>query len=153
MTSSYTPYKAKMRVYGHISVNEQDGNLYSNPIHSAPYSVSFPSLHKKCSSDTVLSENFTDDYAEPQINLNQLNSASLSDNIYSQAYPKAIDNVTPVPSQSIRNPDYSNIEIETDSNVEFPRDIFYIENKYCSVSMCITSEIKQDSVKNQRNNI
>lgn len=87
MTSSYTPYKAKMRVYGHISVNEQDGNLYSNPIHSAPYSVSFPSLHKKCSSDTVLSEDYTDDYAEPQLNLNQLNSASLSDNIYSQAHP------------------------------------------------------------------
>ena len=97
MTSSYTPYKAKMRVYGHLPVGEEDGNLYSNPIHAAAYSVSFPSLQKKCSSDTVLSEDYTDDYAEPQLNLNQLNSASLSDNIYSQAIP-------PLTLQSSQNP-------------------------------------------------
>ena len=39
MTSNYTPYKAKMRVYGHISSMEGDGNLYSNPIHPDAYSV------------------------------------------------------------------------------------------------------------------
>ena len=48
---------------------------------------SFPSLQKKCSSDTVLSEDYTDDYAEPHLISNQPNSASLSDNVYSQAFP------------------------------------------------------------------
>ena len=93
MTSNYTPYKAKMRVYGHIPVRETDtdGNLYSNPINSAGYAVSFPSSLQptKCSSDSMLpgEEEYTDHqhYAEPQlVNCNQLNSASLSDNIYSQ---------------------------------------------------------------------
>lgn len=87
MTSSYTPYKAKMRVYGHIPVTEEDGNLYSNPINCAAYSVSFPSLQKKCSSDTVLSEDYSDDYAEPQMKVNPVNSASMSENLYSQALP------------------------------------------------------------------
>ena len=57
------------------------------PHHS--FSFSFPSLRNKCSSDTVLSEDYTDDYATPQLNPGQPVSASLSDTVYSQAFSLA----------------------------------------------------------------
>ena len=88
-----------MRVYGHIPAGEEDGNLYSNPIHSAAaaYSLSFPSsLQKKCSSDTVLSEDYTDDYAEPQF------PVAASENIYAQAGPPASQVRPPVNNQYSR---------------------------------------------------
>ena len=66
-----------MRVYGQVSAKEDDHNVYANPVTNTTYSC-----------DPVLSD-CTDDYAEPDPNWGQakLSSPSISDNIYSQAFP------------------------------------------------------------------
>ena len=71
---SYTPYKAKMRVYGQIPAIDTDNNLYVDPVagpNNNPkiYSAGYPSLAKKFNSDPVLSEDCTDDYAEPRLSI------------------------------------------------------------------------------------
>jgi hypothetical protein len=88
-----------MRVYGHVPTHEEDGNLYSNPILPPAHAHqprSFPSLNRP-HGDPVLSEDCTDDYAEPQqlvtaaATAGQYRppaaSASYSENIYAQAFP------------------------------------------------------------------
>eukprot|EP00090_Calanus_glacialis_P009630 TRINITY_DN18028_c0_g1_i5.p1 TRINITY_DN18028_c0_g1~~TRINITY_DN18028_c0_g1_i5.p1 ORF type:complete len:543 (-),score=125.60 TRINITY_DN18028_c0_g1_i5:483-1880(-) len=65
-----------MRVYGQVSAKEDDRNVYANPVSNTTYSAEYPH------SDPVLSD-CTDDYAEPA----KLSSPSISDNIYSQAFP------------------------------------------------------------------
>jgi hypothetical protein len=111
LTASYTPYKAKMRVYGHVPTNqeEDDGNLYANPMLPAAHAQqpirSFPSLNPSGNNNDLgaLSEDCTDDYAEPQLSAPQLlapsatcsqyratgtaHSTSYSENIYAQAFP------------------------------------------------------------------
>ena len=101
-----------MRVYGHVPTNndEDDGNLYSNPIlppstHAQQQQPirSFLSLNRGGDMG-ALSEDCTDDYAEPQQLSSQLlaaapgvtlgqyraaNSTSYSENIYAQAFPPA----------------------------------------------------------------
>ena len=71
-----------MRVYGQVSAKEDDRNVYTNPVTNTTYSGEYPH------SDPVLSD-CTDDYAEPDPNWGQakLSSPSISDNIYSQAFP------------------------------------------------------------------
>jgi hypothetical protein len=88
-----------MRVYGHVPTHEEDGNLYSNPVLPPAHAHqprSFPSLNRP-HGDPVLSEDCTDDYAEPQqlvtaaATAGQYRapaaSASYSENIYAQAFP------------------------------------------------------------------
>ncbi len=101
MAANYTPYKAKMRVYGQVASHEEEeeeegGNLYATPVLTTAghiYSAGFHhhqapgTLTKKFSSDPVLSEDCTDDYAEPQLpgRHHPVNSTSYSDNIYARA--------------------------------------------------------------------
>lgn len=89
MSGSYTPYKAKMRVYGHVPATEQDHGTYKDTSNQKIYTAGYPSLNKKFNSDPILSEDCTDDYAEPQLNMdrNNMNSFSCADNIYAQALP------------------------------------------------------------------
>jgi len=113
MAGGYTPYKAKMRVYGQVPSVETvglNGNLYTNPTTTNTVYSSYAglpaSLNKKFSSDPVLSD-CTDDYAEPQLNqvgLTQQTSTSYSDNIYSQAFPLQTSQTQSVPSSNQINP-------------------------------------------------
>ena len=71
-----------MRVYGQVSAKEDDRNVYANPVTNTTYPGEYPH------NDPILSD-CTDDYAEPDPNWGQakLSSPSISDNIYSQAFP------------------------------------------------------------------
>jgi len=136
MTTSYTPYKAKMRVYGHVSGLESNpGQVYTPPHQERLYSAGFPSLSKKFRSDPVLSD-CTEDYAEPTLpsshlptshlpsshlpsshlpSTSLLPSASLSDNIYSMVRPPSPPQYSTVEHSTVQHSTahYSTIQHST----------------------------------------
>jgi hypothetical protein len=91
-TYLYTPYGLsdarngtnKATVY--VPMNPAEESIYEEPLPKI-YSGGFLSLNRKFGSDPVLSEDCTDEYAEPA----GIASNSFSENIYSRAVAVAVD--------------------------------------------------------------
>ena len=76
----------KATIYVPMSINPAEESIYEEPLPKI-YSGGFLSLNRKFGSDPVLSEDCTDEYAEPS----GIASNSFSENIYS----RALDPVAP----------------------------------------------------------
>ncbi len=78
MANGKNPSANKVTVY--VPMSRPEEGIYDEPLQKI-YSGGFLSLHPKYGSDPVLSEDCTDEYAEP----NAIASNSFNENIYSRA--------------------------------------------------------------------